>query len=72
MVDVAIGLWGTPEWTRGDIPAVLNLIKIAEAASIDCFDAGDHLALSPVGLANYPFPKGRPWFFTFCLLPRSR
>ncbi len=49
MVDVSIGLWGTKQWSTGDIPAVLECIKIAEAAGIDCFDAGDHLAFSPDG-----------------------
>jgi probable F420-dependent oxidoreductase len=59
LVDVSIGLWGTPQWSNGDIPAVLESVKIAEAAGIDCFDAGDHLAFSPEEIANYPFSGGR-------------
>ena len=59
MVDISIGLWGTPQWSNGDIPAVLECVKVAEAAGIDCFDAGDHLAFSPDEMANYPFSGGR-------------
>ena len=59
MVDFAIGLWAVPEWSAGDIPAVLEFVRIAEDSGIDCFDAGDHLALSPEGIANYPHSGGR-------------
>jgi probable F420-dependent oxidoreductase len=59
MVDFAIGLWAKPEWSAGDIPAVLEFVRIAEESGIDCFDAGDHLALSPTGIANYPHAGGR-------------
>jgi probable F420-dependent oxidoreductase len=59
LVDVSIGLWGTPQWGGGDIPRIIESIKIAEAAGIDCFDAGDHLAFSPTEIANYPFSGGR-------------
>jgi len=59
MVAVSIGLWGTPQWSNGDIPGILESIKIAEAAGIDCFDAGDHLAFSPAEMVDYPFSGGR-------------
>jgi probable F420-dependent oxidoreductase len=59
MVDVSIGLWGTPQWSNGDIPAILHTVKLAEDAGIDCYDAGDHLAFSPDEIANYPFSGGR-------------
>jgi len=59
MVDFAIGLWAMPEWSAGDIPAVLEFVRVAEDSGIDCFDAGDHLALSPEGIANYPHSGGR-------------
>jgi len=59
MVKVAIGFWGLPEWTRGDLPAILDMARTAEHAGIDMLCAGDHLALSPEGLANYPYGKFR-------------
>ena len=58
-MDVSIGLWGTPQWSNGDAPAIIESVKIAEAAGIDAFDAGDHLAFSPAEIANYPFSGGR-------------
>ncbi len=58
-MDVSIGLWGTPQWSNGDAPAIIESIKIAEAAGIDAFDAGDHLAFSPSEIVNYPFSGGR-------------
>jgi probable F420-dependent oxidoreductase len=59
MVDFAIGLWGTPQWTNGDIPAIIRSVQTAEACGIDCFDAGDHLAFHREAMADYPFPGGR-------------
>ena len=59
MVDFAIGLWGTPEWTSGDIPAIVQSVQTAEACGIDCFDAGDHLAFHSDAMVDYPFPGGR-------------
>jgi probable F420-dependent oxidoreductase len=59
LVDVSIGLWGTPQWSNGDIPGVIESVKIAEAAGIDCFDAGDHLAFSADEIVDYPFSGGR-------------
>ena len=58
-MDVSIGLWGTPQWSNGDAPAIIESVKIAEAAGIDAFDAGDHLAFLPAEIANYPFSGGR-------------
>jgi probable F420-dependent oxidoreductase len=59
MVDVAIGLWGTPQWTNGDIPAVLESVRIAEESGIDCYDAGDHLAFHPDAVVRYNASGGR-------------
>ncbi len=41
------------------MPAVLEFVRLAEAAGIDCFDAGDHLAFSAPEMVNYPFSGGR-------------
>ncbi len=59
MVEFAIGLWGTPQWTNGDIPAVLESVRIAEDSGVDCYDAGDHLAFHPDAMALYPSGGGR-------------
>jgi probable F420-dependent oxidoreductase len=59
MVEFAIGLWGTPQWTNGDIPAVLESVRIAEESGIDCYDAGDHLAFHPDAVARYQASGGR-------------
>jgi probable F420-dependent oxidoreductase len=59
MVDFAIGLWGTPQWTSGDIPTVLEMVKLAEHSGIDCFDAGDHLAFNPDAVVRYNASGGR-------------
>jgi len=59
MVKVAIGLWGVPAWTKGDLAAIVELARTAEAAGIDSINAGDHLAMSPDGLDKYPYGKFR-------------
>jgi probable F420-dependent oxidoreductase len=59
MVDFAIGLWGTPQWSGGDVPGILDCLRIAEETGIDAFDAGDHLAFHPDAMGNYPFSGGR-------------
>jgi probable F420-dependent oxidoreductase len=59
MVKMAIGLWGMPEWTRGDLPAIIEMARLAERAGIDSINAGDHLAMSPDGLDKYPYGKFR-------------
>jgi probable F420-dependent oxidoreductase len=59
MVKLAIGFWGMPAWTRGDLPAIIEMARIAEAEGIDSINAGDHLAFSPEGIVNYPHGKFR-------------
>jgi probable F420-dependent oxidoreductase len=59
MVDFAIGLWGTPQWSSGDTPGIIHSVQTAEACGIDGFDAGDHLAFNREAMVDYPFQGGR-------------